>query len=377
MEAQALECENVRAAAQAAEERYAALYDNIPLMYFTLSSDGDVTAVNLHGAHELGYEPQDLVGRSVLEVFHPDDRDDVARQLRQVLATPGRVAGWEFRKIRRDGTIVWVRESVRTVRTRSGGTQILVACQDITDSKEAEFRLREQDDRLRSFTLRSALREERERRRIAAGLHDEIAGVLARAARELAALRESSAPADRERLIEQIKAWIDSVIESARSLTFELSSPVLHELGLEAAIRDLGERTARRNGIRFRFETDKQTPRLAEGAEIALFRAVRQLFSNIEQHARANNVTIAVARVDDQIVIRIEDDGQGFDPAERCADGRANRGFGLFSVRVGVEELGGRLEIHSVPGTGTRAVLAVPLTSGEQPQPMEDSTTEQ
>ena len=107
-------------------------------------------------SRELGYEPPDLVGQPVLAVFHPDDRDDVARQLREVRETPGRVARWEFRKLRRDGTVIWVRESVRTVETKSGRTEILVACQDITDWKEAELRLRAQDEKLRSLTSRSA-----------------------------------------------------------------------------------------------------------------------------------------------------------------------------------------------------------------------------
>ncbi len=103
------------AALCACQERYRARYDEIPVMFLTLGADGTVLAVSSYGAEQLGYRPEELVGRSVLEVIHPEDRPAVGERLRDAVAHPGRVSRWRFRKIRKDGTVLWVREAVRVV----------------------------------------------------------------------------------------------------------------------------------------------------------------------------------------------------------------------------------------------------------------------
>ena len=95
--------------------RYCRLYEQIPLMYFTLSAEGKVLMVNSYGAEHLGYRPAELIGQPVLEVFHPEDRSAVSESLRNALAEPGRTVTWRFRKVRKDGTPLWVRETVRVV----------------------------------------------------------------------------------------------------------------------------------------------------------------------------------------------------------------------------------------------------------------------
>ena len=176
---------------RAEEERYEALFQNIPLMYFTLDDEGVVRSVNCHGAAELGYQPEELVGESVLSVFHPEDRDAVMEQLRSSLENPERVAGWEFRKVRKDGSVLWVKESVRTVRNADGRYEVLVACQDVTEQKQVEQKMRRHEERLRALTSALSLAEERERRRLAIGVHDRIGGTLAAVRSRLAELRQA------------------------------------------------------------------------------------------------------------------------------------------------------------------------------------------
>ncbi len=97
-ELEAAESERAHAARCACEQRYRALYEQIPVMFFTLQVDGTVRAVNSFGAEQLGYRPEELVGRPVLEVFHPEDRRAVCAQLRDAVAHPDQVARWRFRK---------------------------------------------------------------------------------------------------------------------------------------------------------------------------------------------------------------------------------------------------------------------------------------
>jgi PAS domain S-box-containing protein len=118
-------------ALRASEERFRALYDETPSMHFTLDRDGTILSVNEFGAGHLGYLPLDLVGRNVLDVFHPEDRAAGLQQLAECSARPGQVHHWQIRKRRLDGSMLWVRETCREV-LREGRPVILVVCQDVT-----------------------------------------------------------------------------------------------------------------------------------------------------------------------------------------------------------------------------------------------------
>jgi PAS domain S-box-containing protein len=129
------------AALRASEERYRALYDETPTMYFTLATDGTVRAVNRFGAEQLGYQAEELIGHSVLRVFYEQDRETVAANLAECLAVPETTRHWEFRKLRKDGSMIWVQETARMAPSGTGETVVLVTCEDVTERKQAEQRL--------------------------------------------------------------------------------------------------------------------------------------------------------------------------------------------------------------------------------------------
>src|SRR5919107_1477962 len=120
------------------EERYRALYEDNPSMYFTLDAKGTVLSVNHFGSRQLGYASEELIGHPVLEIFQEEDRQAVSRYLSASLRAPEQSNGWEARKIRKDGSVLWVRESVRAIRDPGGDTVILVTCEDVTERKRAE-----------------------------------------------------------------------------------------------------------------------------------------------------------------------------------------------------------------------------------------------
>ncbi|MBI5855247.1 MAG: PAS domain S-box protein [Nitrospirae bacterium] len=126
------------------EERFRSLYDDNPSMYFTVDTAGTVLSVNRFGATQLGYRPDELIGGSVLTVVLEDDREAVSQGLIAAFADPTRVGRWEFRKVRKDGTLLWVRESVRVLPAAAGnGPVALIVCEDITEQKQAEEGLEE------------------------------------------------------------------------------------------------------------------------------------------------------------------------------------------------------------------------------------------
>ncbi len=146
----ALAIDNARLHRQvlASEERYRALFDDNPSMYFTIDAQGTVLSVNRYGAEELGYRAEELVGSSVLQVFHPEDRQAVLQQVQLCLQTSPRTSYWELRKIRKDGSLLWVGEFARALQSPTGEWLILIVCEDITGRKQAEREIRRLNEEL-------------------------------------------------------------------------------------------------------------------------------------------------------------------------------------------------------------------------------------
>ncbi len=239
----------------------------------------------------------------------------------------------------------------------------------IARCRRAEQQIIEQKKKLRALTAGLGLAEERERRRIATGLHDEIGHTLAMAKLRLGQLPGSEHCNEEARTIRDVDKLLEQAIAATRSLTFELSSPVLYELGFESAIESIGEEMERRHGIRFQFQAEQRPRPLADDVAVVLYRIVRELLNNLMKHAQARNARLWVRRNGDEIRITLEDDGVGFDATETGQGFGPGGGFGLFSIREQLRHIGGRLDIESCPGRGTRAVVVAPLALIEDDLP--------
>ena len=143
--------QQTEAALKASEQRYHALYEHNPTMYFTLTPGGTVLSVNRFGAEELGYRVNELVGQSVLAVFQAADHRTVLGQLRVCSQSPGHTFDWEIQKVRKGGQLLWVKERARAITGPDGHPIILVVCEDITEQRQAEAARTHSEERLRSF----------------------------------------------------------------------------------------------------------------------------------------------------------------------------------------------------------------------------------
>jgi PAS domain S-box-containing protein len=136
------------------ERRYRVLFDDNPSMYFMVSAEGTVLSVNRFGAERLGYEVEELLGVSILEVFHPADQDTERRNLASCLSGIGQPRCWEVRKVRKDGSVIWVRETAQAVHSNQVPV-VLIVCEDITAIKEAELALHDSEE-FKNQILRSS-----------------------------------------------------------------------------------------------------------------------------------------------------------------------------------------------------------------------------
>jgi len=225
--------------------------------------------------------------------------------------------------------------------------------------QHAEAKLAHYQKRLRSLASQLSLAEERERRRIAAGVHDDICQKLALAKLEMQSVQQTLTDTRVIKMLERECGIIDQIIDDAHTLTFELSNPVLYEIGLDAAIEAwLSANVKGKHGLTYEFVSNVKGFKPEEHVLVFVFQSVRELITNTIKHAQASCIRVSLQRQDDTFEVAVEDNGIGFDASK--VETTARHGFGLFSVEERLEYLGGKLDIHSEPHQGTRITLTIP-----------------
>jgi signal transduction histidine kinase len=296
-----------------------------------------------------------------LQLMHPEDREAVvaARARRLQGHTPTSV---DFRLLRPDGTECFAHSESEVLCDEAGRpVRIVGTVQDVTERRRAEQELLTYQEQLRSLAAELSLAEERERRRLAAGLHDRIGQALAVCAMKMDVLQRSATSPELAQELRAIGKLTDQALQATQSLTFELSPPILYDLGLEPALDWLAEQMQQQHGLEIRVR-DLGGPRpLSEEVRTVLFRAVRELLFNVVKHARAGAATVTMRRTGDGICVEVKDDGMGFDASKTSSASRKTGGFGLFNIRERLAHLGGSVTIESKPGCGTLVALIAPL----------------
>jgi signal transduction histidine kinase/ABC-type nitrate/sulfonate/bicarbonate transport system substrate-binding protein len=263
--------------------------------------------------------------------------------------------------------VFWNRSLAKKVQERTfdleTGKKVLE--DEIAERKKAEQKLYEYQHRLKSLTSQLTITEERERRRIAADLHDHIGQSLAFTRMRLAAARKATSKTKLTALLEEISETMLQATQDTMNLVSELSSPVMNEIGLAAAISDwLREQIGKRHGLKTECIDDGQKKPIDDDTRAILFRNVRELLTNVVKHAHASKVTVRLEQADAGLEVIVQDDGVGFDPHAASPGMKHKGGFGLFSIQERMADLGGSLEVVSEPGKGCTAVLTVPLGKG-------------
>jgi signal transduction histidine kinase len=215
---------------------------------------------------------------------------------------------------------------------------------------------------LRALAIELTRTEQRERRRLAEMLHDHLQQILVAAKYGVGSLRQcAEKDASLRRAVHNVDNLLDEAIKASRSLTSELSPPVVYEGSLTAALEWLGKWMQEQNGLRVKIIAPRDLKPVDLNTRILLFGAVRELLLNILKHARVNEATVEVdGGGDDNTAITVSDTGVGF---EESMIGAGEPGkFGLFSIKERFETMGGQLLIDSAPGKGSRITISVPDT---------------
>lgn len=219
-------------------------------------------------------------------------------------------------------------------------------------------KIQTQQIQLRKMSLQLTRTEERERKAIADNLHDSVTQSLALAIAKL----KNTKGANRDEMfikIAETRTLLEESLADIRSLTFQLSSPILYDVGLEAALQWLCEEFFQKYGLSVQFIHSSQPFTIPdETTKITLYRISQELLMNIIKHSQAEKAILIVSCRNRHLTIRVEDNGIGFESSGR----NKKSGFGLFSISERINAIGGSIQIDSAPGNGTRIQIQAPLT---------------
>ncbi|MEX2672739.1 MAG: ATP-binding protein [Phycisphaeraceae bacterium] len=350
----------------------------LPAPVYTCDPHGFVTFFNRCAAELWGREP--TVGEEqwcgAYRMFQRDDTPlahdacPMAVALRENRA----VVGEEIIVERPDGSRAFVQPRPQLVRdeqgTLLGGVNVLI---DVTAIRKENRSLKQQvaqrtaesqlrGDQLQALASELIHAEERERQRVAQLLHDDLQQTLAAARWQLEAVRTGVTHESHERGLEQVRCLLDDAIHATRSLTAELSPPVLHDLGFDAGVKWLASWMQEKFDLTVKLDTCAEANPSDEAAAVLLYQSVRELLFNVVKHACVEEARVSSTMLEDGgIRVVVADNGRGYNVAARTETHLVEGGFGLFAIRQRLLGIGGQLHVESGLDQGTRVTLSVPL----------------
>lgn len=364
------------------ETHFRRMADVIPAMIWMTDANHLCSYLNRSWQQFTGQTEEQRLGRGVVSVFHPDDREMVFEQFFQA-AQQLQPFTMEYRLRRADGEYRWVVGEGRPRLDDQGQLLGYVGCViDVHDQKMTEEALRQSEEELRRLndTLEQQVAErtrqlrdresrlaklaweltraeQRERTRLARVLHDQVQQLLVAAKMRLSL-------ASMDAVVDSVKAdlntaqgIIDEAIETVRTLAVEMCPPILHVRGLGAGLQWLATKMQRQHGLNVELETDPDADPSDPTVRDLLFQTARELLLNVVKHAKIDHCQLRLSRRQQRIVLEVIDQGIGFEHREDISP--AESSIGLFHIRERLRHVGGELEMTTSPGQGTQATVIV------------------
>jgi len=334
--------------------------DANPTFIFVKDRDSRYRLANRAVLEVTGRSADQLIGEHERDIW-PDPQvvGDMLAQDARVLELGEEIFIPEERITDTKGRDLWVQTTKRPLRNSDGEIERMLGVSvNITERKHAE-------QKLRRAVAELGLAEERERKRLAALLHDNIVQDLGLAKLRVGALRRGEWPEDKAAELQALTDLLSATIRESRGLMFEISPPVLYEFGLTAALEWLAERAASQASLAVELELDEALNELPSDTQVMLFQILRELLTNVRKHASARQVWLRSGGDSGALYLEVADDGVGFQPPAALA-ARSDSGFGLVSIRDRIDLLGGSLTLDAGKGAGTRVRLTIPRAAAVQ-----------
>jgi len=339
---------------------YKSIFDSATDAFLIFDLNGEIVQANPQARNMHGYPHEEIIGLTGKDIVHPEDYHLFEQFLRDI-KTKG-----EFQTksvdVRKDGT-PFVAEVKGTEFVYKGKKHLLAIVRDITDRKLIETNLRKSEEKLRSLSSQLLRSREKERKRISRGLHDELGHSVSLLKLRLRSIEKKllKEQIELKKDCEDLRDYIDNLIEDVRRLSEDLSPSILDNLGLSAALEWLIDRFTRHYNIKVSIDLEEIDHLFSPEAKINIFRLIQESLTNIAKHAQASHMEVVIKRKNDTVFFLVKDNGKGFDIRHPEIKNSTEKGWGLTIMDERLKMLGGSLEIMSKKGEGTRINFSIPI----------------
>ncbi len=343
------------------KEKFEDLYHNAPVMYLSLDTNGIITECNNAILDKLGYTKRKIIGKH-MTTFLTEESVARFKAVSPELIKTGKLMGVERQLITKSGKIIDVQLSVsgeydehgKLIKTRA-------SFEDISGLKRAE-------EHIHSLTHALINAHESERQMISRELHDRIAQDLStlKIGFDTLLYNQTAVSLEESQKAAGFSEIFKSTIAAVRDLSYDLRPPLLDEMGLVEAISNFCESFSEAHGLNVHFNAaGMDNLRLNFETEINLYRLVQEGLNNIRKHADAADAFVKLVAASPNIILRIEDNGQGFDVARRLEAATNEKRMGLRSMEERTCLLGGKIAVESLPLKGTKILIKIPQNKGK------------
>ena len=342
--------------------------DNLPgaIIRYKQNADGtsSLTYVSKGAKKIWGISPEDVIENNQL-IWDQMDTNDVAEVQKSIEKSFKNLTPWniEWKNTLPNKEIKWLQGIGTPHKQKDGSTIWNSIILDVTMRKQAEKKIREYQKSLQNLTTEISLIEEQQRKEIAANIHDHLSQSLVISKMKLSDLYKNTYLSDYKKELEAIIGHISNALENSRRITYDLSPPVLYELGLIETIYWLADKIKEEHQLQVNFSTEYDSVDLSDSELIIIYRSIQEIINNTIKYAQASQINILLKKKSKGMEINIADNGKGFNVNELKIVNQTNTGFGLFAVRERIQNLEGTFSIISNKGIGTEVKIYIPLKS--------------
>lgn len=309
----------------------------------------------------LGYKPIELLDKKIFNIIHEEDIVIITEALKDKLFKGKTVKSILFRARHKKGHFIWLESLLSPIIEANRIVSIVSSTRDITKAVNSKNKIQEYQSSLQKLTKEISLIEEKQKKEIAANIHDHLSQSLVISKMRVADLQKNTSLNNFQKDLEFINSHISEALENSRKITYELSPPILYQLGLIDAIDWFLDETKEKYGINCLFNSNVDSIDLSEFKSILLFRCIQEAVTNTIKYAEASLITLNLKKDEETVTIVIVDDGKGFDTSKLNNSVNSGSGFGLFAVKERVRNMNGELHIDSEINIGTKIKIYVPL----------------
>ena len=379
------ELRETQARLEESNNKYFELYEFAPVGYMSMDDHGVIATVNLHMVKMFGIPRGRLLGRTFGGFVDPMFQDAFFTHLRGVLGDT-KSHSCELAITKPDQTKLFIQiESSYAGQNRAGKKNIRSVIIDITElnqtrheidvlNRELEKKVAERTavaevrlNQLKTLNFELIRAEQRERRRLAELLHDNLQQLLVGCQFNISFLRKGRYDKKQSDILDRTSGILKDAIGLSRTLAFELCPPVLYQGGLPAALEWLKDQKKTLHNFNVHLDIDPNIPRLPIDIETFFFQCAKELLLNAVKHSKTTEADIALQFSEDKLTLCVSDKGTGCDPVTLQDSPKIKKGFGLFNIKNRIETMAGSFEARS-----TRKGFTVTLTLPVSDLPVSD-----